>query len=193
LAATVFNEHLADATFNDNGDPGYSRVLSKDRRPFQTLDGWMAVLPYTHDQWRRFLLEIARADLVAQPWFASATERSAHIDELYAAVSQGMRARSNADWHETLLRLDIPFAPVASLKDLLVDPHLAAIGFFQPGPAYPPEIKRSLAQPIHFGTLDTLPDQPPRRLGADTRSILHECGYADDEIDGMAKRGDVRL
>ncbi len=193
LAATILNEHLADATFDEHGEPGYSRVLSKERRPFQTLDGWMAVLPYTHEQWRRFLLEIARADLVAQPWFDSATERSAHIDELYAAVSEGLRARSNADWHETLLRLDIPFAPVTSLKDLLVDPHLADIGFFQPGPAYPSEIKRSVAQPVYFGTLATLPDQPPRRLGADTRSILQECGYIDDEIDGMAKRGDIRL
>ena len=119
---------------NEHGEPGYLRVLSKDRRPFQTRDGWMAVLPYTHEQWRRFLLEIARADLVAQPWFDSATERSAHIDELYAAVSEGLRARSTADWRETLLRLDIPFAPVTSLKDLLVDPHLADIGFFRTGP-----------------------------------------------------------
>ena len=193
LAATLFNEHLAGATFNEHGEPGYSRVLSKDRRPFQTRDGWIAVLPYTHQQWRRFLNEIARADLVAQPWFDSATERSAHIDELYAAVAEGLRARTNADWQETLLQLDIPFAPVTSLKELLVDPHLADIGFFEPGPAYPPQIKRSVAQPVHFGTLAGLPDQPPRHLGADTHSILKECGYEEDEIDGMAKRGDISL
>src|SRR5580765_16264 len=118
LVATVFNEHLADAAFETEGKPGYTRVLSRDRRPFQTLDGWIAVLPYTREQWRRFLLEIGRADLVAEPWFDSATERSAHIDELYAAVSQGLRTRTNAAWHETLLRLDIPFSPVSGLNDL---------------------------------------------------------------------------
>jgi crotonobetainyl-CoA:carnitine CoA-transferase CaiB-like acyl-CoA transferase len=193
LAATVLNEHLAGATFEADGELGYSRVLSQDRRPFQTQDGWMAVLPYTHDQWRRFLLEIDRADLVAQPWFQSAMGRSAHIDELYAAVSQGLRGRSNAVWSEALLRLDIPFSPVTGLSDLLVDPHLAAIGFFEPGPAYPPNIKRSLGQPIHFGTQSTVPDQPPRRLGADTRDILRECGYVDHEIEAMAKRGDILL
>ena len=193
LAATLLNEHLANGTFETDGELGYARVLARDRRPFQTQDGWMAVLPYTGEQWRRFLIEIAREDLVNQSWFESAAERSAHIDELYAAVARGMRGRSNAQWREALLRLDVPFAPVASLEDLLADPHLGAIGFFEPGPAYPPTIKRSLAQPVHFGALEALPNQPPRRLGADTRNVLRECGYSAEEIGAMAGRGEILL
>ncbi len=193
LAATVLNEHLAGATFEEHGAPGYPRVLSKDRRPFQTRDGWMAVLPYTRGQWQRFLQEIGRDDLLARDWFDSDTGRAAHIDELYAAVSAGLRGRGSAEWREVLLRLDIPFAPVAGLDDLLADPHLAAIRFFEPGPAYPPGIRRSVAQPVHFGDLQPLPDQPPHGLGADTRSVLRECGFGDAEIDGFAARGEVLL
>jgi len=191
LAATVLNEHLAGATFSADGAVGYPRVLSKDRRPFRTSDGWMVVLPYTGEQWRRFLSEIGRADIVAADWFASGAGRHTHIDELYAAVAAGLPARSTAAWSEALLGLDIPFSPVNDLEDLLGDPHLAAIGFFDTGPAYPPSICRALAQPVHYEGVEHLPDQPPRALGADTRRVLLECGYSDAEIDAMLARGDV--
>ena len=59
--------HLAGATFEVNGHLGYDRVLSPNRRPYRTQDGWLAVLPYTYDQWRRFLLEVERHDILDAP------------------------------------------------------------------------------------------------------------------------------
>lgn len=187
LAAFVLNEHLSGATFERDGEVGYSRVLSPDRRPFRTQDGWIAVLPYTGEQWRRFLKEVGRADLIASNWFESAPERSAHIDELYAVIAQSMPQRTTAAWCEVLVRLDIPFAPVASLQDLLTDPHLSAIGFFDTGPRYPASIQRKLAQPASFRGIDTVDDEPPHSLGADTRSVLRDCGYSDPQIDGLVE------
>ena len=80
---------------------------------------------------------------------------------------------------------------MASLQDLLTDPHLSAIGFFEPGPAYPPGIKRKLANPISFRGIETVEDQPPHRLGADTRDVLKECGYSDGEIDALLQKGAI--
>src|SRR5690606_8701887 len=48
-------EHMAGATFSGSGIPmGYERVLSKSRKPYRTLDGYIGLLPYTTGQWRRF-------------------------------------------------------------------------------------------------------------------------------------------
>src|SRR3546814_19519421 len=48
-------EHMAGATFAGQDMPmGYGRVLSPFRKPYRTLDGYMGVLPYTTEQWRRF-------------------------------------------------------------------------------------------------------------------------------------------
>ncbi|MBS0421741.1 MAG: CoA transferase [Proteobacteria bacterium] len=191
LAAFILNEHLCSATFETDGQVGYSRILSRNRRPFRSLDGWIAVLPYTGEQWRRFLLEVARTDLVSQPWFNTPESRNAHIDELYAAVSAAISTRTNSTWCEVLTRLDIPYSPVASIQDLLTDPHLSAIGFFEPGPTYPASIKRKLAHPVTFRGIAAVEDQPPHGLGANTRAVLQECGYSDTEIDAMLQRREI--
>ena len=191
LAAFILNEHLCGATFAADGQVGYSRILSRNRRPFRSQDGWIAVLPYTGEQWRRFLAEAGRSDLVSQTWFNTPEGRNAHIDELYAAVSDAISQRTNATWCEVLARLDIPYSPVAGIQDLLTDPHLAAIGFFEPGPAYPEFIKRKIAHPVTFRGIEALPDQPPHSLGADTREVLQECGYAEAEIEALLQNGAI--
>ena len=191
LAAFILNEHLCGATFTADGQVGYSRILSRNRRPFRSQDGWIAVLPYTGEQWRRFLAEAGRSDLVSQTWFNTPEGRNAHIDELYAAVSDAISHRTNATWCEVLARLDIPYSPVAGIQDLLTDPHLAAIGFFEPGPAYPEFIKRKIAHPVTFRGIEALPDQPPHSLGADTREVLQECGYAEAEIQVLLQKGAI--
>jgi hypothetical protein len=39
---------------HDEGEVGYSRLLARTRKPFRTLDGWMAILPYNDKHWRNF-------------------------------------------------------------------------------------------------------------------------------------------
>lgn len=188
LASFLLNEHLAEATFEPEGSVGYARVLSKDRRPFRTLDGWIAVLPYTAQQWARFLTEVGRNDILAQPWFASAEGRGSHIDALYGVVAQALPERATKSWIDTLSKLDIPCSEVNRLEDLMTDPHLQEIGFFDVPAAYPASIRRMLPQPVVFEGMPARADTPPRALGADTRSVLRECGYSDDEIGALIEQ-----
>jgi crotonobetainyl-CoA:carnitine CoA-transferase CaiB-like acyl-CoA transferase len=192
IASFVLNEHLAEATFDENGCVGYPRVLSPDRRPYRSRDGWIAVLPYTTEQWRRFLCEADRSDICQAPWFADSLSRHEHLDYLYAVLSSVLPGRTTSDWIETLSGLDVPCSEVNRLEDLLNDPHLADIGFFDVGPSYPPHIQRTLPQPVIFSTVDTLPDSAPPSLGANTREVLKTFQYQDEEIASMIATGIVR-
>jgi crotonobetainyl-CoA:carnitine CoA-transferase CaiB-like acyl-CoA transferase len=192
LTSFLLNEHLAAATFDADGRAGYSRVLARDRRPYRTRDGWIAVLPYTAGQWRRFLIEVERQDVLDQSWFAEPEGRHAHIDYLYEVIVQVLPQRDSATWLEVLSRLDIPCAHVNRLEDLLTDPHLADVAFFEVGPRYPPHIKRTLPQPVIFEGIPPQDDSPPPALGADTRAILQRCGYSAEEIEQMLARGVAR-
>src|SRR3546814_15034874 len=102
VCSSDLNEHLAGATFAPNGAVGYPRILSPDRRPFRTADGWIAVLPYTERQWRAFLDEIGRADIARDPWFDDPPDRAPHIDPLYAPVAARLAPRPPGAWRATL-------------------------------------------------------------------------------------------
>ncbi|MCP3730916.1 CoA transferase [Sphingomonas sp. MG17] len=192
LAAFLLNEHLSGATFAADGKTGYPRILSPNRRPFQTADGWIAVLPYTDRQWRAFLNEVGRDDVTEQPWFSDPPQRQAHIDELYALVAESLPARTTAAWIEVLEARDVPCSQVNGVDDLLTDPHLAEIGFFDVPQGYPAGMVRNLPQPVLFDTVTPAPDTAPRALGADSRAVLREGGLSDAEIDTLVASGVVR-
>ena len=112
MVAFLMNEHPAAATFSADGATGYPRMFSPDQRPFQTADRWIAVLPYTEAQWRRFLAEIRREAVCDEPWFDVPQQRQAHIGTLYAIVAESLTARTTAARSQHWRRATFP-APVS--------------------------------------------------------------------------------
>jgi crotonobetainyl-CoA:carnitine CoA-transferase CaiB-like acyl-CoA transferase len=54
-------EHMAGATFVPAEHAmGYERVLSPNRKPYRTKDGYIGLLPYTTAQWQRFFRRPAK-------------------------------------------------------------------------------------------------------------------------------------
>ena len=96
LLQIVLGEHLGGYTFEpQQGDPGYARMLSPDRRPYQTSDGYVCTLIYNDKQWRAFFALIGRPELAADADFATAEGRSRNYDRVYGMVGAG-DARSAA-------------------------------------------------------------------------------------------------
>ncbi len=187
IAAFVLNEHLAAATFGGTPeDTGYHRMFAPDRRPYRTLDGWIAALPYTEQQWRRLLAFTGRQDVIAAAWFADPGERSAHVGELYSVLAEEMARRGTEEWLVALQTLDIPHARVNRLEDLLRDPHLQDVDFFAPngtGQA------RAARQPVVYPGLPARPDLPAPVLGADTAAVAAMLGYGADDVVALRAAG----
>ena len=89
MAQFVLSEHMQGETFDPpTSGMGYGRTLSPQRRPYETLDGYVAVLPYNDGQWRRFFEAIGKADLLdGDPRFKDMASRSANIDSLYDMIA----------------------------------------------------------------------------------------------------------
>lgn len=191
LTSFVMTEHMAAASFATDAAPGYQRLLNPHRRPFRTSDGWLAVLPYTEAHWRRTFREMGRDDVLAQPWFAKATERSRHTGDMYETLGLEMPKRSTADWLETFQRLDVPHSKVSTLADLLDDPHLQAVGFFEPTDEMQART-RSVPQPVRMNGPTQTPDRAAPGLGADTEALLADLGYSHADTCDLAVRGIVR-
>ena len=132
MVAYTLIEHLAGETFvPPQGGMRYERILSPNRRPYRTKDGYLSLLPYTTPQWVRFFEAVGRPDLAADRRVVDPPTRSEHINELYRIVAEVVAARTTAEWVDLLEDADIPMTPVLSPEDLLEDQHLMQTGFFE--------------------------------------------------------------
>ena len=131
MVSFLATEHLAGQTFDPPlGASGYSRVLSPHRRPYRTRDGFLALLPYTTQQWQRFFEIAGHPELAQDARFATPTARGANIDALYEALSGLVLLHRTDEWIAKLQAADIPHCEVMSFDALIDDPHLRATGFF---------------------------------------------------------------
>ena len=194
MAQFVLAEHMQGRTFEPPAGPaGYARTLSRQRRPYQTKDGFIAVLPYNDGQWRRFFAAIGKSELVDRdPRFADIAARPANIDALYEILGEELQHRTTDEWLDLLQQNDIPCIRPHTLESLLDDPHLADVGFF--GFAeHPSEGRiRTMRDPSTWSETAPPTGGFAPRLGQHTREILKEAGYAPDEIDTLVAEHVVR-
>jgi crotonobetainyl-CoA:carnitine CoA-transferase CaiB-like acyl-CoA transferase len=194
LLQTVMGEHMGGYTYLPQlGDPGYARMLAKERRPYETKDGYVCVLVYNDKQWRAFFELIGRPELFADPRYATPEARSRDFAGANALVAAEMRKRSTAEWLAALEGADIPVQRMNSLTDIVEDPHLAAIGYFKQV-EHPSEGSiRSMAVPSEWSESAPEYRRHAPRLGEHTREVLQEAGVPEAEIERMVSSGAAKV
>jgi crotonobetainyl-CoA:carnitine CoA-transferase CaiB-like acyl-CoA transferase len=189
----VMGDHLGGLTFDPPiGPSGYSRLLVANRRPYETKDGHICAVIYTNAHWKAFLELDGDGDLYRRdPRFCSLEERTKHIGELYAMVAERMLGRTSAEWLRLLTKADIPAAPMHTPESLLNDPHLKAVGFFERSEDQTDGDVIQMRHPCRISDMPVRRVTQAPRLGANTKAILREIGYADDVIDRLVAEGRV--
>jgi crotonobetainyl-CoA:carnitine CoA-transferase CaiB-like acyl-CoA transferase len=193
MAAWVMVEHLYGETFVPPLESaGYKRVLNRYRRPFRTKDGYLAILPYTDQNWRDFFTIVGRSDLLADPRFRTLASRLRHIELLYEEVATLAPTRTNDEWLAELDRHNIPGMVVNTLESLLRDPHLEATGFWQTFEHPSEGTLRLPGLPAAYGKTPGAIRRLPPRLGEHSIEILGEAGLSAAEIEALLASGATR-
>jgi crotonobetainyl-CoA:carnitine CoA-transferase CaiB-like acyl-CoA transferase len=178
LTSFLLVEHLFDQAFDPpTGDWTYGRIATADRKPYATHDGYIAVMPYSDQNWRDFF-ELAHADpdLANDPRFESYEMRARNYLWIYSAIEPLLLRWTTDEWMTLLTEKGIPCAKINDLDDLKTDPHLTAVNFFQRrehpdvGPYF------AIKHPVQFSATpaDIRSDAP--RLGQHTDEIFREIG-----------------
>jgi len=156
------------------GPAGYSRTASPHRRPYRTRDGHIGVMVYTDGQWRAFFTLIGRPELADEPRYRTITERTVHIDELYAMVADALTERTTEEWLAELDAVGIPAAPIRSIEDLFGDEHAQAVGLFDRLDAPGLGTLRLPRFPVRYSRTPPAPLPPAPRLDADGPALRSE-------------------
>ncbi|MDE2575411.1 MAG: CoA transferase [Rhodospirillales bacterium] len=182
VLAFLLPEHLWGETIGDAEGLGYTRMLTPHRRPYATSDGHLCLIAVTDAQWTRLLRVIDRADLIADPRFATMLARAENIDVVYAALTTALAGRSTAEWLARLADADIPHGTVSTLDALLEDAYLREAGFFQTIADRDGATLTTLAIPVEYSQTPARIRRPAPRLGEHTREVLAEAGLAEAEL-----------
>jgi crotonobetainyl-CoA:carnitine CoA-transferase CaiB-like acyl-CoA transferase len=174
----VLSDHIGGAAFSPSeGAMGYKRLMSRTRGPYPTKDGYLAIVVYTNKHWQAFSQLIGQPDLMTKDArFATQESRTQHAQDVGRFLSEQLPARSNAEWLELLHRIDIPACPVNAIEDLLTNPHLQAVGFFEEMD-HPTEGKVNVARyPVRFGASPANIRALAPNLGEHNAEFLPEDG-----------------
>jgi crotonobetainyl-CoA:carnitine CoA-transferase CaiB-like acyl-CoA transferase len=186
LAFTLV-EHLSRAAVS--GEPsGYSRIMTSTRGPHRTLDGYVALMPYTNTHWRRLFAAVGREELLNQPWFSDHAMRLLNAERVYAELAAIVSQRTTGEWLKLCEREGIPANPVPSLDEILADESLHR-GMISPA-EHPAVGKYRVIGPgmILDATPVTVRHPAPLR-SEHTAQVLSEVGYTAGEITAMAADG----
>jgi formyl-CoA transferase len=157
---------------------------------YRCRDGVIFVGVLLDSHWCRLAEVLGRAELGADPRYATGLARMAHRDDVDALVTDWARERSAADALSALRAASVPSAPVRSYAEAAADPHVRARDMLQELP------RRGARVPI-TGPAAKLSRTPTRvrfaarELGADTETVLAELGVGDGELRALRDAGVV--
>lgn len=183
MASFLMVEQLGGRTFEPPlGGCGYDRLRSPNRRPYETCDGFVSIVPYNAAHWRAFMQIAGKLDLVESALVNDPVARSAGIDGLYAVIAEAAPRWTTEAWLARLRERDIPCARVNGLDDLLDDPHLTAVSLFEPMEHPTEGMLCSVRSPFVVGGEVRSPDRPCPEAGGDSAAILAESGYDPAQV-----------
>lgn len=192
MAGFVLQEHLAQHSFDPPvGPPGDLRLLSPQNKPVETADGWIAFTINTNSQVRAFLAVTGRDNLLDDERFNSVGARAKNVVEWFKIRGAPLKSKTSQEWLELLQNADIAAQPCHTLETLPHDRHLQAVGLIH-HEQHPTEGKTAVIRAsIKIDDQYLLPRDFSQPKGWETKQLLKEMGYSENEVDMLVAAGSV--
>ncbi len=156
---------------------------------FATKDGHIVLAVGNDRQFKSFVKVAARDDLIADERFTINNDRVKNREILEPILDAIMLKRTTQAWIEALEYAHVPCGPINTIKQVFDDPQIQHRGMQV-------ELDHGLGckvqqvrTPIKYSKTELEYNRPPPMLGADTKAVLLENGWSDEDISGYIARG----
>lgn len=182
MRSFVLVEHGAGAIPQPPLSPaGYPRILTPERRPQRTADGWINVLPYVAEHYHALFGAGGRDDLLDDARIATRESRIANSDSLYREVATILATRTTEEWMELCDAEGIPATRAASLDEMVDELPVAehpTVGDY-----------RVIPHPVRYSATPASVRRPAPVAGQDGREVLAAAGYDEAALDALEADG----
>ena len=157
---------------------------------FETADGPLNIAPATAEMWKRLCEVLELQHLLDDPRYTTNAARMERRVELKAIVETKLKERSRSEWTQRLLAADIPAGPINNLADVFADEQVAHLRLVEEVQHTQLGTLRQVGSPISLdGRLGESIRRAPPVLGEHTFEVLREYGYAQGDLEALARQG----
>ncbi len=156
---------------------------------YRCRDGSMIIQAASNRLYRRLSEALEAPELTDDPRFRTSKDRRTHREDLTGELERRLRARTMAEWQARFDRAGVPAGPILNVRQSFEDPQVQLL-----------PVVRTVESPKlgtlrlvgHGVNLDRTPpamrSAAPER-GEHTVEVLHELGYADNDIESLRRAG----
>ena len=191
LVQTYWQSAIALATGEAPRALGSAHPLNAPYQAFRASDGWIVVGGAIQKNWLRMLDALGAPELADDPRFATNLARMGHLAALEAELSGRFATERAAHWLDALEAAGVPCGPVNDMLQALDDPQTRAREMVVETEHPTAGRVRSIGLPLKFSATPGTIRKAAPRLGEDTREVLGECGFTDEEVAELEQQGAV--
>jgi crotonobetainyl-CoA:carnitine CoA-transferase CaiB-like acyl-CoA transferase len=198
IDASLFDSALAFSIWDiseywGTGKPptpiGTSNKMAAPYQAVRAADGYLVMGATNQKLWRALCQLMERGDLVADPRFATNSDRLAHRPALIDELEKTFATRPAAEWIERMLAAGIPAGPLLSYPEAFDSPHgrhrRMRMEIDHPVEGTVPNI----GFPVKFSATPPQVRRPPPLLAEHTDEVLAELGMKADELARLRAEG----
>lgn len=150
---------------------------------FKTADGHINVAATGQRIWERLCHAIGAPELIENPDYRQAEDRSTNRDPLNAEIEAKLVTKTSEEWVAIFNEAGVPCGPIYSIDKMFADPQVEHLGMAWQVDSEAVGRKIDLvAQPIRMSRTPSGIVQAPPECGEQTDEILTEYGFSGDEI-----------
>jgi len=170
----------------------WDRIGNEDRNhvpsnvyPAAGKDNWLTLSVATDEQWAALARVIERPELADDARYQTAAERRTKREEIDAIVRHWTSTCDAWEAAHLLQAAGVPAGPVLNCRDLLLDPHLAARGFYERVDHWQPMgVRPLIGRPYIFRNTPLRIRKHAPRYGEGNDYVLRELLALDESTIG---------